>query len=72
VNILLALSFFALGAISMGLFMVLMMAWHYARRPKPKRHLYSELKEGMQELERMREDDDRIRYQFMGITGHEE
>jgi hypothetical protein len=44
-TILLALGFYALGAISMGLFMVLMMAWYYARRPK--RHLFSELKEGI-------------------------
>jgi hypothetical protein len=47
-TLLLALAFYALGAISMGLFTVLMMAWHYARRPK--RHLFSELREGMDAL----------------------
>jgi hypothetical protein len=88
-TLLLALGFYALGAISMGLFMVLMMARHYARRPK--RHLFSELKEGMDELastrrepmhhrkhrdaaERRlsRDNEDRVCYQFMGATGHEE
>jgi hypothetical protein len=55
----LALGFYVLGAISMGLFMVLMSAWHYARRPK--RHLFSELKEGMDELASTRREPPRHR-----------
>ena len=41
-------------------------------RPIPERNLFEEIKEGIGELERMREDEDRVRYQFMGTTGLEE
>ena len=73
-TLLLALGFYALGAISMGLFMVLMMAWHYARRPKPPT-LHHRKHRDAAELRLSREgrdNEDRVCYQFMGATGHEE
>jgi hypothetical protein len=82
-TLLLALGFYALGAISMGLFMALMMAWHYARRPKPptlhhrkhrdaaERRLSREIQAGMAELNE-RDGEDRVRYEFLGQTGFEE
>lgn len=41
-------------------------------RDAPERKLFEELKSGVQELEAGRQDEDRVRYQFMGTTGFEE
>lgn len=41
-------------------------------RDAPERHLFEELKSGVEELEAGRQDEDRVRYQFMGTTGFEE
>lgn len=39
-------------------------------RPIPERNLFEELKGGMTELERMREEG--VRYEFLGMTGSEQ
>jgi hypothetical protein len=73
-TLLLALGFYALGAISMGLFMVLMMAWHCARRPKPPTLHHRKHRDAAER--RLSRDTDMaevggIEYRFLGATGEE-
>ena len=70
-TILICLAFYALGAISMGLFMVLMMAWHYARRPKPPTLRYRKHR-GAAERRLSREGWEGIDYKWINIAGEEE
>jgi hypothetical protein len=67
----LALGFYALGAISMGLFMVLMMAWHYARRPKPPT-LHHRKHRDAAERRLSREGREGIDYKFLGMGDRED
>jgi hypothetical protein len=67
----LALGFYALGAISMGLFMVLMMAWHYARKPKPPT-LHHRKHRDAAERRLSREGREGIDYKFLGMGDRED
>lgn len=70
-TLLLALGFYALGAISMGLFTVLMMAWHCARRPKPPA-LHHRKNRDAAERRLSREGWEGIDYKWINIAGEEE
>lgn len=70
-TILICLAFYALGAISMGLFMVLMMAWRYARRPKPPA-LHHRKNRDAAERRLSREGREGIDYKWINIAGEEE
>jgi len=71
-TLLLALGFYALGAISMALFMVLMMAWHCARRPKPPA-LHHRKNRDAAERRLSREVGERgIDYKFLGMGDRED
>jgi hypothetical protein len=73
-TILLALGFYALGAISMGLFMVLMMAWHYARKPKPptlRHRKHRDAAERRVSREGISDERDRVQYEWINLTGEE-
>jgi hypothetical protein len=86
---------FLLGAISFGLFALLLTHrkppsitknarrektvdvphTEYRRRHRDapgRRHLYSELCEGVEELKAMREREEGVQYRFMGVTGSED
>jgi hypothetical protein len=73
-TLLLALAFYALGAISMGMFMVLMMAWRYALRPKPPTLHHRKHRDAAER--RLSRNADMaevggIEYRFLGATGEE-
>jgi hypothetical protein len=74
VTLLLALGFYALGAISTALFMGLMMAWHYAHRPPPPtlyNRRYRDAPERVLSREGISDERDRVQYEWINLTGEE-
>ena len=79
-NLILFLAGFLLGIFACGVLAFLLAVHRHPAptlhrrknrdRPIPERNLFEELKEGIGELERMREEG--VRYEFLGQTGMEE
>lgn len=78
-NLIIFLAGFLLGIFACGVLAFLLAAHKHPpptlrRRNRdrqiPERNLFKELKEGVSELERMREEG--VRYEFLGMTGSEQ
>jgi hypothetical protein len=69
---------FILGALVAAFACAILMILPKRRAPAPtmaqrkKRHLYSELCEGVEALRVQREAEEGVQYKFMGVTGSEE